>query len=514
MASVGSVLLYPLGFVVFLAPGLPAVCALVRRRSWPAYWIVPLTVVISSAAGAVVFWAYFLHPTTGRVASAAILAISAVCLWPLARPGPIREMVRQPDVVRPLVLMFLIGLSYFGIAGILLATTGGGTETAAGDLFSNMYLANDNFISWYFAEHLYAGTDPRQLLGDWHSSDRPPLQTGLVLVQRPLADFSPPPIVQYQILGTVFQCSWVPAVWALGRELRCDAWRLGVVLAFCATASFFVFHSLYVWPKLLAGTLTIVAVLLLVRPKSPAGWVEVLAAGLSAGLALLAHAGAAFALFGLAIVLLWPNYFPGLAKVVAGLAVCVAVVAPWIAYQRWYDPPGNRLLKWHLTGTVAIDDRPFTEAFVEAYAALSPAELAHNKWANAQALVGRPWIEPTYSGDGLRAAWKNGEYYNLIKALGVLNAGWVVMAISWFGRGPSNRFREARTFVAVGLAGLAVWLVLMFGPGTTQIYQGAFGTFMLLFVTLAAAVSTLPRPVVVGFLGVQVLDLIMTWVIP
>jgi hypothetical protein len=502
----GLVPLYPASFFLFLAPGLLLACPLVRRLGWPASWLSVLATVPPAAAGALVFWAYFLHPIAGRAASAIVLLLGVACAAALVHLRRFRDVLRQQDVAYPLGLMFLLPLGYFAVFGIV--------SVAGGDMASNMFLANDNFIPHYFAEHLYAGTDPRQLLADWHSSDRPPLQTGLVLVQRPLAQLHGLPIVQYQMLGTIFQCTWVAAVWALGRQLGLHGRKLAVVLAFCATASFFAFHSLYVWPKLLAGTLTVVPVLVLVWPGGRTSWAAVLTAGTSAGLALLAHSGAAFALVGLALFLLRPRRFPGLDKVFAGIAACALVVAPWIAYQRCYDPPGNRLLKWHLASAVPIDNRSAWQAVREAYTALTPAEVAAHKWANVKALVGLPWLEPTYRGPGWRAAWKSGEYYNLLKTLGVLNVGWLVLAVPWLRRQPDPSLAEARTLLALALAGLAVWILLMFGPGATMIYQGAFATVIMLFVALATAVATLPRRAIVALFVLHVLDLIVIWLIP
>ncbi|HEV3204421.1 MAG TPA: hypothetical protein VGY77_08565 [Gemmataceae bacterium] len=509
-------LLHPLAFFLFLAPGLVPASRVVRWRGWPAAWSALLAVLPAAAAGAIVFWAYFFHPAAGRVASTVMLILSTGCLVALCRRGPLREMVLQPDVAHPLGLMFLLSAAYLGILGVLFIAGGSRPDTEVSQLVSNMYVGNDNLIPWYFSEHLYGGTDPRYLLGDWQSSDRPPLQTGLTLVQRPLADWAGMAIVQYQILGTILQSTWVLAVWALGRQLGLNRWRLAVVIGFCTTSSFFIFHSLYVWPKLLAGTLTIAAVLLLVGRGERAGWVEVLTAALAAGLAIQAHGGAAFALFGLALYLLLPSRFPGFAKVLAGLGGCAAVLAPWTAYQRWYDPPGDRLLKWHLAGVIPIDKRPFSQTLREAYASLSLAEVAEHKWANVQALVGLPLIEPTYRarGKGWRAAWKSGEYYNLLKTLGVLNVGWLVLGVSWFRGWGDRSLAAARTLLAVVFAGLVLWLLLMFGPGTTMVYQGPYATVIMLYVVLAVAVSALPRALVAVLLVVQLLDLIVIWLIP
>ena len=37
------------------------------------------------------------------------------------------------------------------------------------------------------------------------------------------------------------------------------------------------------------------------------------------------------------------------------------------AYQRYDDPPGDRLIKWHLAGVSEIDDRGSLETIVDSY---------------------------------------------------------------------------------------------------------------------------------------------------
>jgi hypothetical protein len=66
--------------------------------------------------------------------------------------------------------------------------------------------------------------------------------------------------------------------------------------------------------------------------------------------------------------------------------------APWALYQGLIDPPGNRLLKWHLAGVIPVDDRSFFEALHDTYAALSWADYVSGRVANFWAMVG-DWPE-------------------------------------------------------------------------------------------------------------------------
>src|SRR5262249_27487868 len=144
-------------------------------------------------------------------------------------------------------------------------------------------------------------------------------------------------------------------------------------------------------------------------------------AGVAAALSLLAHGGAFFTLAALALVLCLPRRFPGITQALAAAAAFVLLLLPWWAYQRFDDPPSDRLIKWHLAGVIPIDDRPISRTLIESYAALTPAQLLKNKSDNLRALVGRPFIPPQYLPGKPVDAWRNDAYYNVLKCLGILN---------------------------------------------------------------------------------------------
>ena len=54
---------------------------------------------------------------------------------------------------------------------------------------------------------------------------------------------------------------------------------------------------------------------------------------------------------------------------------------------RYVDPPGNRLLKWHLAGVVPIDQRGVGETLWQSYRDLSPGQVVQNKQANFGVLI-------------------------------------------------------------------------------------------------------------------------------
>ena len=124
------------------------------------------------------------------------------------------------------------------------------------------------------ADKLHRGDDPRpDFHMGWRSSDRPPLQTGLFLMQAwawerghlvPGGPYLPDGWFHYRLFGCAAQCAWVPAVWALGRLCRLPRRRCGVVVLFVAFSGFTLVNTVYCWPKLLAAALLVFVLVALI----------------------------------------------------------------------------------------------------------------------------------------------------------------------------------------------------------------------------------------------------------
>eukprot|EP01035_Chromulina_nebulosa_P043316 gene43316-58662_t len=72
---------------------------------------------------------------------------------------------------------------------------------------------------------------------------------------------------------------------------------------------------------------------------------------------------------------------------------------PWLAYQRLYEPPGNRLLKWHLAGAVAPDTRSVTTAVIENYRAQGWTTTLATRAENLRILFLGEWQHLLTTGD-------------------------------------------------------------------------------------------------------------------
>jgi hypothetical protein len=71
-------------------------------------------------------------------------------------------------------------------------------------------------------------------------------------------------------------------------------------------------------------------------------------------------------------------------------ALAVALYVPWMAFQRLYDPPGDRLLRWHLAADLREVAPPFPEVLVSSYRRPLTV-VAKDKARNLAALSATPW---------------------------------------------------------------------------------------------------------------------------
>ncbi|WP_036533114.1 hypothetical protein [Neosynechococcus sphagnicola] len=432
--------LYLLYFVLFLAPSLFVVLLMIQFENLHPALTLMLAILVSAVWGYGLFWLYFLNHIVGIIGSVLMLLLglySGVAVW---RQRSLQRFIQSPDVLFPTLLMFLVGLFYLSLLYVF------DPALSANSLAQTRFFAarpSDNTLPLLLAEKLYAGKDPRQFLGDWQSSDRPPLQSGIVLLERPVLGILSLG-VGYQLLGTIAQCSWIAALWAYCRTAFTGTkagYRLTLVLATAIFSGFYLYNSVYVWPKLLAGAFTLFAFTLLLQeqedPQIPSTGRTALAA-IAAGLGLLSHGSAVFTLPAMILVLILLRRVPDWRSTIIGVVLCGMLLAPWAAYQKFFDPPGDRLVKMHIAGVQEIDPRSSWSAIYDAYHGLNPLQLGQNKWENLKTIVGAvPLLESAqlFEHPTLITNWRLREREHIIPALGLLNLGWLGLLGLWLGGG-------------------------------------------------------------------------------
>lgn len=471
---------FALNLLLYLAAGAALGTALLPRlpRLPPA--LRPLLAGVTVAlAGYAAFGLYFWHPLAGRIFSWALAAGSAgALLW--ARPATQRALRLARA---PVLLAALAGTLYLAMLTLYDPPR---LSHAAANRF-DPGLPMDNELPRLFAERLWQGESPRPFVGDWLSSDRPPLQTGWVLLTWPVLDaLGLDRDTAAATAGMCFQLLWILAAWSLARHLGVPQRGAIALVAAVALNGVMLQYTIYVWPKLGAAALTVAAFLCWREGRTAAHFAI---GGVCAALGWLAHGGVAFSILAMApLALLWRRRIPLRRWVPAAVAFALCA-APWLAYQRLYDPPGNRLLKWHLAGSPGIDARGFLETLRDRYREVGVAGAVEARTANLRMQIGGRWPDgPTLVGDRPGHARRAEETAFLLRSL----AAWTLalaVPILWIFRRPRLPAAARRHLPAAAgwlLAGLAAWLALLFPPYGATIHQGTLVTQILAFTLLAA----------------------------
>jgi hypothetical protein len=461
-----------------------------------------------------VLFATFVDATAGRVVAGGALIASLVCaVWSGAahhwRSG------------LPLVLV---------TAGVLAATLGlFGLWEIERDPFE---LAMTRTVGWtlpvdgvipsllasWFAD---SGVRSEFLIDDWLASDRPPLQSGMLLMVRPLVDVASawggaPAEGQVDFGASVAaQLLWVTGVLALVASLGFTLRVALLSVVFVAALPTTYINSVFTWPKLLAGAFMVAAIAMLVaalrgRERPPSALV--LAAAMSI-IGLLCHGGGVFVLpviLALAMVVLGRS---GLRAGVRSAAVASGLVAvlylPWLLFQRLVAPPGDRLLKWHLAGVVQIDERSIWVALLDQYAKSAPGAVLEARVVNLVTAF-RPDVFAGW--DIWVPGWadraQHAQFFNTSAALGlgsILVLGVYVVAVLNRGRWRSDQIlRDALALIA-GMAGcMFLWVAILYTPHAATVHQGSHAWMLVLGALPFALVTRWRWRAAVAVLAAQV----------
>lgn len=519
LAQLKIVPIYLLHFFLLWFPWLFVSKRLVSRFQLHSAFTLPLGLVLIALTGYATFWGYFFNQSFGQSLSILLTlgSIGLAIYWKWK--GRLRQemsLLKDKDIQLPLLLMAGTGLFYlayhFWIGGVGLG------EGLAEVRYASM--PPDNTIPLRFARKLYNGQDPRIVLGGWLSSDRPPLQTGLVLLHFPLSGLTGIGL-HYQIFSTLLQCAWIPGLWVFSRVAKFSTKQIAILFAASIFSGFALSNSIFVWPKLLAAFFILLAIAFLYEQltdhtKLPTS--HAVGAAVATGMGLLSHGGVVFNFFALSLLLLIPKKFPGFLRAFVMLTTLALCMIPWTAYQKFYNPPANRLVKWHLAGITEIDQQKTGESIIGAYANLSNEQILQNKWQNVKMLVNKDFFIQTVKGllnsekrtDDFWPSLRHGEQAFFFNTLGwCLFGGLGALVILLKGR---QEERQALKLVGIlTILSLAFWCLLLFLPGSTTNHQGSYGSNLLFFSGIALCLSKLPRWATFLLLGLHISSFGILW---
>ncbi len=436
--------------------------------------------VLLALVGYLTFWLWFFSAKWGMIFGS--LFLGAVFLLAV---NELRRIKLSLALVAPWLIATSVGIFYLGL---LLSPPVKAFGHAAANRFA-AHLPADNEFPGIFATRLIEGKEPKQFLGDWLGSDRPPLQTGWDLIFWPcLKHLDIDPDTAMGIAGVWLQLAWIPCLWAVFQMLGLTRVSAGLATLSVAFLGFTLLNTIYVWPKLSSAAFTIVGVLMCFRiatkyDEKP--YFIYSLAGLMLALGWLSHGASAFALIGL-VPFVIINYRQWKGWMVLGM-VFFAVGVPWVIYQKFYDPPANRLLKWHLAGSEPVDKRGVTETLVAKYRATGWHGALEARKINGKMQGQGDWtklfdFDPT----------PKRRYHELAFYLRSSGLYLILGVFSWCMIGAVRRLRLGLDLSLCRQAFLwmtstwIVWLALMFSPHATLAHQGSYVIPLILYALLLA----------------------------
>jgi hypothetical protein len=361
-------------------------------------------------------------------------------------------------------------------------------------------LPSDNEIPYIFARAILRGDLPQWIMGDWTLSDRPPLQSAMILVTPAFLVFLVYPLA-YQAASVALQLFAALGIWIVVRVMGGSQKLALISIIAVLVTPLGIVHGAYVWPKLLSASFLCAAFALYFHPGSVSGpkdWRYGAVIGVLLALAMLSHGGAAFPIIGgsVAAVALRRSSRPAAGskrRLVALALAFFAAYAPWLGYQKFVNPPGDRLVKWHLAGAVPLTSKPFGEVFVEAYSQLSFQEWLDSKQQNIT-MLGKDFV-PVWSAtlDALSSTMaghdeeasqtlknvRKKQFFGSASAIGLL--GFSLFLLPLFALNI-----QQRALALTLLASFAIWIALMFVPNSTVVHHGSL--FMQIGVALVGIV--------------------------
>jgi hypothetical protein len=477
-------------------PGAAAALFAARRGVGSVPVLLAIALVASGLVGILGFWAFYGDRTLGETVSFFVIFASVGLIgWSLHGDKIDRGLLRA--LATPAAL-WALGSAFLVFFGFLHGGADAPLSTGATRFVGPLPADNNipRFFSEWFYEYGHSATPPIYP-GEWLASDRPPLQVGYVMSQRPfLWDDEG---LNYQVLGVVLQQLWIIGLWALLLAARVGRVTRALTMATVLVSGMALVNGFFIWPKMLPAALLLAAAALVLTPLwdelRRSLWGAALLAALCA-LALLAHGGSIFGVIPL-VAAAAIRGLPSWRWIGVGVLVGIALLAPWSAYQKYGDPPGNRLVKWTLAGVVEIDDRGTLEAISDSYGETGLGGAIHNKGQNFVTMVGGgPMVQgaktagETGTARAMAEAAKNIVFFNLFPSLGLLLLAPVAMLLARRRGPPQAEWNFALVcFAAVGI-GAVFWGLLVFGTEALRTVLHV-GSYLLPILAMAGAVAGL-----------------------
>jgi hypothetical protein len=343
-------------------------------------FITPILIVgLTSLLGLITFWLYYLSPIVGIIFSYLLI------IWFLAEIiSPINShnlliFLKQVDIGAPLLLIIFVGLLYQAL--IYLGSPANSHFCwSSTHIFDRLVFAGspDYLIQFSWVELLYSGQSPWNVLLDplvarTTLADRPPLLAGTALILDPI--FHGPGnirLIYFLTATSAASLSWITAIWGLCRLANLSILR---TMALCIALSFvyyFLFSSVFTWPKSLSGALTIGAILFLLDQNIKSSCVpKIIFWAILGSLSIMAHFSSALVLGFSTVLIFRKNNFPKIKNCLLSVLIFVVILSPYMLVKMNHETTNSQLAKYTFTGEYIYKISP------EKFKQLSTLELVY-----------------------------------------------------------------------------------------------------------------------------------------
>jgi hypothetical protein len=437
----------------------------------------PLMLVLFGMIGYLIFYIYLINPNFGKLISILFFIFIFFSTSKICIKGDQILFTRSIKIIFPLITIssFIVFIGYYP----QMNTEQNSSWQIAANRWLNLPI--DNWLPKIFGDQIFINELKRPMIGDWYSSDRPPLQTGMYLLFNPI---NPGNDLLYQIISTFAQATVLIPIWLILNKINGKINYRPFIFVF-SFSSLFIVNSLFVWPKLLSASFVLIFLYYIhfCNSKNLRNFMI----GTSASLAMLSHGGAIFALLAISILWLIFNIKHRSKEILKDysfwLLLFLVIMLPWMYYGKYIDPQYSRLAKWHLLGLIPPSDISLINAFKITFNNLNFDDWVLGRMVNLSTITNGFIFLDIYR--------TFGEYSNFVKHS--LNSSFFKFFYSmwffspfiaipmWFLWGAKWISSEVIFIILSSIVCMFIWLILMFIPGSSIIHQGSYYMWIALF---------------------------------
>lgn len=481
LSSVGFILFIFLVFVLFclfLMPGL-AISAKMDKFIDLKGFGSSVPFMFSCLIAYLVFFIAMINIKAGQALIYTITLISVIVI--IYFRTEIKKFAEKISLGSHLKLLFVIALFMLLLTNITVTD-----ENVFGSPYSIMNITKlpiDNVLQLYFGNLVLSDLPTTEYLGDWLMSDRPPMGAAVYVWIRSLAFFENDTDMVYQVINVFILSTWSWAVVSLMSFLKCSRKTIGFTLFIMAINNCVVINTVFTWHKM--PTLPMYAMLVIAYYKiidakefnTENTFLSVLI-GCCAVTSMMFHGTIVIGILGLILALII-KVRTNIKNIIVMLITFIIGYSPWFVYQKFINPPGDRLMKMYFAGTDGLEQNSLVSSIVNAYKTTDMSVILENKLANIK----------TYLFVGCSRLW-DFDFFCLASAIGfmLLLAGMLIQKKTRQDIcGDEMRYLARALLFSIILAA-----ILYFDPGQTVIHQSPYSNILLLFVILGALAEYAP----------------------